>query len=194
MVTTEQRGRSERPSSAWRGMLVQRHTFRTDRHARDLMADRSDSARTLARWVLGGALILAGTGHRTTQRDEFQAQVPDWFPVDDDLVVVASGVVELSLGAALILARRRRQAVGLVVAGFFVVIFPGNIGQWLEGTDAFGLDSDTARFDRLLFQPVLVAWALWCSGAWRAWRSGTWPHPVGEPTGVRGSPPSARLQ
>jgi uncharacterized membrane protein len=134
------------------------------------MADRSDSARTLARWVLGGALILAGTGHLTTQRDEFQAQVPDWFPVDDDLVVVASGVVELSLGAALILARRRRQAVGLVVAGFFVVIFPGNIGQYVEHTDAFGLDTDTKRLVRLFFQPVLVLWALWSTGATRLFR------------------------
>jgi uncharacterized membrane protein len=134
------------------------------------MADRSDSARTLARWVLGGALILAGTGHLTTQRDEFQAQVPDWFRVDDDLVVVASGVVELSLGAALILARRRRQAVGLVVAGFFVVIFPGNIGQYVEHTDAFGLDTDTKRLVRLFFQPVLVLWALWSTGATRLFR------------------------
>jgi uncharacterized membrane protein len=134
------------------------------------MADRSDSARTLARWVLGGALILAGTGHLTTQRDEFQAQVPDWFPDDDDLVVVASGVVELSLGAALILARRRRQAVGLVVAGFFVVIFPGNIGQYVEHTDAFGLDTDTKRLVRLFFQPVLVLWALWSTGATRLFR------------------------
>jgi uncharacterized membrane protein len=120
--------------------------------------------------VLGGALILAGTGHLTTQRDEFQAQVPDWFPVDDDLVVVASGVVELTLGAALILARRRREAVGLVVAGFFVVIFPGNVGQYVEHTDAFGLDTDTKRLVRLFFQPVLVLWALWSTGATRLFR------------------------
>lgn len=39
------------------------------------------------------------------------------------------------------------------------------------GTDAFGLTSDTARFVRLFFQPVLVAWALWSTGAWRAWRA-----------------------
>jgi uncharacterized membrane protein len=125
----------------------------------------------VARWALGGALLVAGAGHLTTQREEFQAQVPDWFPIDDDVVVVASGVVELALGAALILARRQRVAVGLVVAGFFVAVFPGNIAQWREGTDAFGLDSDTKRAVRLLFQPVLVVWALWSTGALRGRRS-----------------------
>ena len=129
-----------------------------------------DRIRTIGRWALGGALLVAGTGHLTAQREEFQAQVPDWFPVDADAVVLASGVVELSLGLALILARRRRTAVGWVVAGFFVVIFPGNVAQLVEGTDAFGLDSDLKRAVRLPFQPVLVAWALWSTGAWRAWR------------------------
>lgn len=127
----------------------------------------SRGLRTAARWALGGALLLAGTGHLTFQRKEFRAQVPDWFPVDDDVVVVASGVVEVTLGAALLAVRRRRAAVGLVVAGFFVAIFPGNIAQWREGTDAFGLDSDTKRIVRLLFQPVLVIWALWSTGASR---------------------------
>ncbi len=129
--------------------------------------------RTVARWVLGAALLFAGVGHLTNQRDEFQAQVPDWFPGDPDVVVVVSGIVEILLGIALVVASARwRPLVGWVVAVFFVVIFPGNIAQWVEGTDAFGLESDTARFIRLFFQPVLVVWALWSTGAWRAWRTG----------------------
>ena len=131
------------------------------------MTRTRDTVRTVARWALGGALIFAGAGHLTTQRDEFQAQVPDWFPADEDAVVVVSGVVELVLGAALIVAgRRRAPVVGVVAAGFFVAIFPGNIAQWVEGTDAFGLDTDAKRFGRLFFQPVLVAWALWSTGGW----------------------------
>ena len=123
--------------------------------------------RTVARWSLGGALLLAGTGHLTTQRQEFRAQVPHWFPADEDTAVVVSGAVELLLGAALILAgRRRAPLVGLVAAGFFVAVFPGNVAQWREGTSAFGLDTDAKRFARLWFQPLLVAWALWCTGAW----------------------------
>lgn len=121
--------------------------------------------RTAARWLLSVALILAGFSHLTTQRQEFQAQVPEWFPANDDLVVVASGLVEIALGAALITMPRRRVAVGLIAAAFFVIIFPGNIAQYVEGTDAFGLESDAARFARLFFQPVLVLWALWSTGA-----------------------------
>ena len=132
--------------------------------------------RTGLRWSLGAALLGAGIGHLTTLREEFQAQVPDWFPIDADVVVVASGIVEIALGLALLLVGRHRVIVGTVAAGFFVVIFPGNVAQWVEGVDAFGLDTDTKRFARLFFQPVLVVWALTATGAWRAWRSGTWPH------------------
>jgi uncharacterized membrane protein len=131
--------------------------------------------RTALRWLLGGALVAAGVGHLTTQRTEFRAQVPGRFPIDEDVVVIASGIVEIVLGAALILLPRHRVLVGTIVAAFFVVIFPGNIAQWTEGVDAFGLDSDAKRFARLFFQPVLVVWALGATGAWSAIRAGTWP-------------------
>lgn len=136
------------------------------------MTTDTGTIRTVARWALGGTLVVAGTGHLTTQREEFRAQVPEWMPLDEDVVVLASGVVEILLGSALILVRRRRAAVGLVVAGFFVAIFPGNVAQYAEGTDAFGLDTDTKRLVRLFFQPVLVVWALWSTGATRLlpWR------------------------
>ena len=124
---------------------------------------------TLARVALGVVLIIAGIGHFVSAQ-EFLAQVPPWMPAPA-LVVALSGVVELGLGLALIAAPRRwRATVGWVVAVFFIVVFPGNIWQFLEGRDAFGLDTDAARFLRLLFQPLLVVWALWCSGAWAAWR------------------------
>lgn len=125
----------------------------------------------LARIVLGLALAYAGTSHLFWARDEFSAQVPDWVPLDVDLVVVLSGVVEIALGLALVLLVRHRVLVGWIVAAFFVAIFPGNISQFIDGDDAFGLDSDLARALRLPFQPVLVAWALWATGAWSAWRA-----------------------
>lgn len=133
---------------------------------------RDGAARTAGRVLLGAFLTFTGTGHLTALRQEFQAQVPPWIPIDPDLVVVASGVAEVGLGAALILAPRAlRPAVGWATAAFFVVIFPGNISQYLTGTDAFGLTSDNARLVRLFFQPVLVVWALWATGAWRARRT-----------------------
>ena len=127
--------------------------------------------RAVGRLVLGAFLTFAGVGHLTWLRQEFQAQVPGWVPLDPDLVVILSGVVEVILGLALVLApRRHRPLIGWVAAAFFVAVFPGNISQWLTGTDAFGLDSDRARLIRLFFQPVLILWALWSTGAWQAWR------------------------
>ncbi|MGB8021179.1 MAG: hypothetical protein WCF04_08130 [Candidatus Nanopelagicales bacterium] len=131
----------------------------------------SSVPRTIGRVALGGALLLTGTGHLTKLREEFQAQVPGWVPLDADLVVVASGIVEVGLGAALIGLPKYRVPVGWTTAAFFVAIFPGNISQYMTGTDAFGLDTDRARFVRLFFQPVLVGWALWSTGAWASWRT-----------------------
>ncbi|WP_199580382.1 hypothetical protein [Blastococcus sp. TBT05-19] len=123
------------------------------------------AARTAARLVLGAAMVGAGVLHLTVQRQEFQAQVPSWFPLDEDLTVLGSGVAEIALGAAFLALPRRKRLVGGLLAAFFVVIFPGNIAQYVEGTDAFGLDTDTKRLVRLFFQPLLVLWALY-GGGW----------------------------
>ncbi|MET0787917.1 MAG: hypothetical protein ABWY33_01625 [Cellulomonas sp.] len=128
------------------------------------------TARTVGRIALGAGLLFAGTSHLTWSRTEFRAQVPPWIPVGADAVVIGSGVVELALGGALVALPKQRVAVGWLAAAFFVAIFPGNISQLVTRTDAFHLDSDRARAIRLLFQPLLVAWALWSTGAWRAWR------------------------
>jgi uncharacterized membrane protein len=138
-----------------------------------LVADKnSEVNRTQAplRLLLGAALTFAGLSHLSWSRTEFLAQVPDWFPADADVVVVLSGIIEVLIGTALLVAAKYRVIVGLVAAAFFVAIFPGNIAQLIEGTDAFGLNSNTARAVRLLFQPVLVGWALWSTGTWRALR------------------------
>ena len=113
--------------------------------------------------LLGATLIYAGITHLTTNRIEFQAQVPTWVPFSADFVVLASGVVEISLGIALASLQYRRQ-VGWITAAFFIAIFPGNISQYVNGIDAFGLDTDQARLTRLFFQPLLVLWALWATG------------------------------
>jgi uncharacterized membrane protein len=122
---------------------------------------------TLGRLLLGSFMVGAGVLHLTTQREEFRAQVPEWLPVDEDLTVLASGVVEIALGGAFVALPRHRRTVGMLLAVFFVAIFPGNVAQYVEGTDAFGLDTDRARLVRLFFQPVLVLWALWAGGVLR---------------------------
>jgi uncharacterized membrane protein len=138
---------------------------------RQRTSDRLSVVQTIFRLLLGAALLFTGTAHLTWARTAFGAQVPRWLPLPTDLVIVASGLVELALGAALIVLVRYRVAVGFLVVAFFVAIFPGNIAQYVNGIDAFGLTSDRARAIQLLFQPVLVAWALWATGAWQAMRN-----------------------
>jgi len=125
----------------------------------------------LPQMVLGFALAYAGIGHLTSNRQEFQAQVPTVLKDYADFVVLASGVVEIALGVGLIALWKYRVQLGWIVAAFFVAIFWGNISQYVNGVDAFGLNSDRARLIRLFFQPLLVMWALGSTGAWRAWRS-----------------------
>ena len=127
--------------------------------------------RNVSQVLLGVALAYAGVGHLTTSRQEFQAQVPTLLKDYADFVVLASGVVEIALGVGLIAFWKYRVQLGWLVAAFFVAIFWGNISQYVNGVDAFGLNSDRARLIRLFFQPLLVMWALGSTGAWRAWRS-----------------------
>ena len=125
--------------------------------------------KNLAQLILGAFLLTAGISHLGSNRIEFQAQVPSYLPLDPDFVVVASGVVEIALGLLLIITlliyKKYRRVVGLITALFFILIFPGNINQYLNQIDAFGLDTDQKRLIRLFFQPPLVVAALWVSGA-----------------------------
>lgn len=141
----------------------------------------SETLRRIGRVLLGLFLVGAGVSHLTLLRRAFQAQVPPWLPLDADFVVIASGIVEILLGLAVLLMPQRpgpfgvglRHWVGWLVGAFFVVIFPGNISQLVESIDTSGVEGSITWIVRLFFQPVLVAWALWSTGAWsalRAWR------------------------
>ena len=123
------------------------------------------------RILLGANLLFTGTAHLTFSRAEFLAQVPPWLPLDGDLIVVLSGIAELALGLALITLPRFKVFAGLLTGLFFIAIFPGNISQYVNQVDGFGLNTDQARFTRLFFQPLLVLWALWATGGFQAWKN-----------------------
>jgi uncharacterized membrane protein len=122
-------------------------------------------AQNISRIALGAMLVTAGIGHLTFARKEFQAQVPDWVPVDKDTTVLLSGVAEILLGASIAGLKKERVQTGIVAASFFAAVFPGNIAQYKNHRSAFGLDTDNKRLARLFFQPVLIGWALFGSGA-----------------------------
>lgn len=122
---------------------------------------KEQTIKNAARILLGANLVFAGISHLTFARKDFRAQVPDWVPLKKDDTVVYSGIAEIALGSAIALAPGKyREDVGKIAAAFFVGVFPGNLSQFTHHRSAFGLDSDRKRFIRLLFQPVLVYWAL----------------------------------
>jgi uncharacterized membrane protein len=133
--------------------------------------EKTSIVQMIFRILLGAFLIFTGVGHLTFARAEFLAQVPLWLPLNGDLIVVLSGIAEIMLGLGLVFLAKQRVLFGLATAAFFVLIFPGNISQYVNRIDAFGLNTDQARFIRLFFQPLLVIWALWATGAWSALRA-----------------------
>lgn len=136
------------------------------------MKTKTTLIQNIFRILLAAFMIYAGFSHLTFNRIDFQAQVPDWVPLSKDLVVIVSGVVEMALGLGLAIWKNERVRIGWALALFFVLVFPGNIAQYLDGKDAFGaLNTDKARLIRLFFQPVLIAWALWSAGSWQAWKT-----------------------
>lgn len=128
-----------------------------------LSLDRENSQKR-TRHLLGAIMTTAGIGHFTFARKDFQAQVPDWFPMDRDFVVLASGVADVAAGAAEFFLPKQRKLTGLTLAAFYWLIYPGNIGQYAEKHSMPGLDNDRARLIRLFGQPALIAMALWSAG------------------------------
>ena len=119
------------------------------------------SVKKIFRIILGGTLVFAGISHLTFARKDFRAQVPDWVPLDKDDTVLYSGIAEIVLGSSLVLTdKAHEETVGRIAAAFFVAVFPGNISQYVNRRDAFGLDTDEKRLARLFFQPALIYWAL----------------------------------
>jgi uncharacterized membrane protein len=133
-----------------------------------MAANNTTTFQKTIRIILGLFMVFAGIGHLTLNRAEFQAQVPNWIPLGKDLVVLLSGIVEISLGLGMLFWKDQRLKVGIALATFYVLIFPGNIAQYLNHTDAFGLNTDQARLIRLFFQPVLIFAALWSSGVFNS--------------------------
>ena len=127
----------------------------------------------ISRIVLGTFILGAGIAHLTFSRKEFSAQVPPWVPIDVDSVVIWSGIFEIILGGSLIVFPRYRVSLGWVTAAFLIVVFPGNIAQWANQRDGFGLDTNKARTIRLFVQPLLIALALWSTGAFKNLNAGS---------------------
>lgn len=134
------------------------------------MEVRTTTLQNVFRVILGIAMLYIGIGHFTFSRIEFQAQVPTWLTSEEnliDFIILASGIIEIILGALMIWGGKVKVKTGIALAIFYILIFPGNINQYVNGIDAFNLNTDTKRLVRLFFQPLLLLWALWSTGGLR---------------------------
>ena len=134
------------------------------------MEIKTTTLQNVFRVLLGIAMLFIGIGHLTFRRIEFQAQVPTWLTSEEnlmDFVILTSGIVEIILGALMIWGGKLKVKTGIALAIFYILIFPGNINQYINGIDAFNLNTDTKRLVRLFFQPLLLLWALWSTGGLR---------------------------
>ena len=120
------------------------------------------------RVLLGSIMLYIGIAHLSFRRIEFQAQVPTWLTTNEgmmDLIVLISGYIEIAFGILMILGGKLKVKTGIALGIFYVLIFPGNINQYINEIDSLRLDSDNKRLIRLFFQPLLVLWAFWSTGA-----------------------------
>ncbi|MDB4050763.1 hypothetical protein N9454_05765 [Flavobacteriaceae bacterium] len=129
---------------------------------------KTSTIQNIFRILLGLIMLYIGIAHLSFRRIEFQAQVPTWLTTDKglmDLVVLISGYVEIAFGILMILGGKFKLKTGIALGIFYILIFPGNINQYINEIDSLRLDSDNKRLIRLFFQPLLVLWAFWSSGA-----------------------------
>jgi uncharacterized membrane protein len=120
------------------------------------------------RVLLGSIMLYIGIAHLSFRRIEFQAQVPTWLTTNEgmmDLIVLISGYIEIAFGILMILGGKLKVKTGIALGIFYILIFPGNINQYINEIDSLRLDSDNKRLIRLFFQPLLVLWAFWSTGA-----------------------------
>ena len=131
------------------------------------MTIKTNTFQNSIRILLGLIMIYVGIGHLTFLQIDFQAQVPTWLTKQTkliDLIIITSGIIEIILGILMVVGGKLKVKTGISLAIFYVLIFPGNINQYVNEIDAFNLNTDTSRFIRLLFQPILVLLALFSSG------------------------------
>lgn len=113
------------------------------------------------RWVMAVFYAVAGSAH-LARPEAFLPIVPDWVPAPHQVILV-TGLCEIA-GAIALLTKQFRRAAGIMLALYAVLVFPANIKHALEGIDLPPVpDSTWYHVPRLVFQPVLVWWALFCS-------------------------------
>ena len=118
------------------------------------------------RVLLAAVYFVAGVVHLRSPAP-FLAITPEWVPYPRE-VIAFTGVCEIA-GAIGLLTTRFRWWAGVMLAAYAVCVFPANINHAVNMISVGGLpNSWWYHGPRLLLQPVLVWWALYCSGV-KSW-------------------------
>jgi uncharacterized membrane protein len=111
----------------------------------------------VACWLLGLLFILAGVMHFVASAF-FVRAMPPYLPWHLELVYL-SGVIEVALGALVLIPRWRRAAAWGLIA-LLVAVFPANVHMALN-PELFPALGPVLLWVRLPLQGVLIAWAYW---------------------------------
>ncbi|HKV00032.1 MAG TPA: DoxX family protein [Vineibacter sp.] len=118
--------------------------------------------RARMRWGLAIALIFAGVDH-LVMPGRYLPMMPQAVPFPAT-VVLLTGLCEIAGAIGLLVPRTRRLA-GIMLAIYFVCVFPANIRNAVHGVVVDGLPTVAWYYwVRLLFQPLVILWALHASG------------------------------
>jgi uncharacterized membrane protein len=110
------------------------------------------------RLAMALALFFVGADHWLNP-DRYLAMMPPWIPLHLELVLF-TGAAEIAGGAGLLWKPTRRLA-GLMLAIYFVAVFPANVHNAVNGLAVEGLpQAGWYYWVRLPFQPLAIWWAL----------------------------------
>jgi uncharacterized membrane protein len=115
------------------------------------------------RWIIAALYVAAGIAHLWAP-EALLAITPSWVPLAPQ-VIMLTGLFELAASVALI-TRPLRWWAGVTMALYALCVWPANFKHALEGIDLPHMtNSWLYHGPRLAFQPVIIWWALYCSGA-----------------------------
>jgi uncharacterized membrane protein len=123
--------------------------------------DRSDNARAIMRWILAALFAAAGVAHLAAP-DKLLAITPSWVPFAPQVILV-TGLCELA-GAVALVTRPLRKPAGIALAAYALCVWPANFKHAIDQIDLPHISNSWFYHGpRLVLQPVIIWWALYCS-------------------------------
>jgi uncharacterized membrane protein len=127
----------------------------------ETLPHHSATARAVTRWILAVIYAAAGIGHLWAP-EKFLTITPSWVPFAPRVIFI-TGLCELA-GAVALVTRPLRWWAGVAFAAYALCVWPANFKHAIDGVDLPHItNSWLYHGPRLVFQPVLIWWALYCA-------------------------------